>query len=53
MASTRIYTPAEWPNNEIEKQVIEYGSIIACDETIAASLGISLEDLQKANRNRR
>ncbi len=41
------YIPAEWPNNEIEKQVIEYGSIIACDETIAASLGISLEDLQK------
>ena len=41
------YIPAEWPHKEIEKQVIEYGSIIACDETIAASLGISLEDLQK------
>ncbi len=41
------YIPAEWPHKEIEKQVIEYGSIIACDETIAASLGISLSDLQK------
>lgn len=41
------YIPAEWPHKQIEKQVIEYGSIIACDETIAASLGISLSDLQK------
>ncbi|MGN1329843.1 MAG: hypothetical protein ACI4VN_00695, partial [Clostridia bacterium] len=41
------YIPAEWPNKEIEKQVLEYGSIIACDETIAYSLGMSLEDLQK------
>lgn len=41
------YIPAEWPNKEIEKQVLEYGSIIACDETIAYSLGMSLEELQK------
>ena len=41
------YIPAEWPNKEIEKQILEYGSIIACDETIAYSLGMSLEELQK------
>jgi len=41
------YIPADWPNKEIEKQILEYGSIIACDETIAYSLGMSLEDLQE------
>lgn len=41
------YVPAEWPNKKVEKNVLEYGTLIACDETMANSLGISLEDLRK------
>lgn len=41
------YIPGEWPNREIEKQVLEYGTLIACDETVADSLGMSVEDLRK------
>lgn len=41
------YIPGEWPDRKIEKQVLEYGTLIACDETVAASLGISLADLRK------
>ena len=41
------YVPAEWPNKKVEKNVLEYGTLIACDETMANSLGISLEDLRR------
>ncbi|MCI8546096.1 MAG: hypothetical protein HFJ44_02570 [Clostridia bacterium] len=41
------YIPGEWPDRKVEKQVLEYGTLIACDETMAASLGISLEELRK------
>lgn len=41
------YIPGEWPDRKIEKQILEYGTLIACDETVANSLGISLEDLRK------
>lgn len=41
------YIPAEWPNKKVEKNVLEYGTLIACDETMANSLGISLSDLRK------
>lgn len=41
------YVPAEWPNKKVEKNVLEYGTLIACDETMANSLGISLADLRK------
>lgn len=40
------YIPGEWPDRKIEKQEIDYGTLIASDETIAKSLGMSLEDLQ-------
>ena len=40
------YYPGDWPNRKIEKQVLEYGTMIACQETVAHSLDISLEDLQ-------
>ena len=38
------YIPEEWPDREIDKQDIEYGTKISCDETVAASMGIPLED---------
>ena len=41
------YIPGEWPDRKIEKQILEYGTLIACDETVADSLGISMEDLRK------
>lgn len=41
------YIPGEWPDRKIEKQVLEYGTLIACDETVADSLGLTLEDVQK------
>lgn len=41
------YVPAEWPNKKVEKNVLEYGTLIACDETMANSLGISLADLRR------
>ena len=41
------YVPGEWPDSEIEKQVYEYGTLIACDETVAYSLGMSVKDLRK------
>lgn len=41
------YVPAEWPNKKVEKNVLEYGTLIACDETMANSLGISLDDLRR------
>lgn len=41
------YIPGEWPDRKIEKQILEYGTLIACDETVADSLGISIEDLRK------
>ena len=41
------YFPGDWPNRKIEKQHVEYGTLIACQETVANSLGISVEDLQK------
>lgn len=44
------YIPGDWPDRKIEKQVTEYGTLIACDETVAASVGISLEDLRKMTK---
>lgn len=41
------YVPGEWPDREIEKEVYEYGTLIACDETVAYSLGMSVQDLRK------
>lgn len=41
------YIPGEWPDRKVEKDAIEYGTLIACDETMAKSLGISVEDLRK------
>ena len=40
------YYPGDWPNRKIEKQGIEYGTLIACQETVANALGFSVEDLQ-------
>ncbi len=40
------YTPAEWPDRKLEKQVVEYGTLIASEATVANSLGISLEELK-------
>ncbi len=41
------YTPAEWPNRELEKQVVEYGTLVASEATVANSMGISLEELRE------
>ena len=41
------YVPGEWPDRELEKQVLEYGTLIACEATVANSLGMSVEDLRK------
>lgn len=41
------YIPGEWPDRKIEKQVLEYGTLIACDETVADSLGMTIDDIKK------
>lgn len=41
------YVPAEWPDREYEKQISEYGTAIACEETVAHYHGISVDDLRK------
>ena len=41
------YIPGEWPARKFEKQVLEYGTLIACEETCANAYGLSIEDLRK------
>lgn len=45
------YTPEEWPNRELEKQILEYGTLISSEQTIANSLGISVEKLRELKGN--
>ena len=41
------YIPGEWPARRFEKQVVEYGTLIACEETAANAYGMPIEDLRK------
>lgn len=41
------YTPLEWPDRKLEKQILEYGTLISSEATIANSLGISVERLRE------
>ena len=41
------YTPAEWPDREVEKQILEYGTLMASEQTIANSLNITVEELHE------
>ena len=40
------YIPGEWPIREIEKQINEYGTMIACDETVAYANGLTTDDVR-------